>query len=267
MPDLQAILRIYRRRLLRFLRHRVGTPDAWGDIIGTLHADPELVFLDIGAHTGGTVQRIADECRNRIVAFEPTPDSIALLQQGFGLHPRIAIEPIALSDYSGTASFHLNANSQTNSLLENDNGNLRSFPNDVRHESTTEVQILRLDKWEATRPARDRFFMKLDVQGAELKVLHGAGNALEQTFGIYAECPLSPMYRDQAEFWQIHEFLSSRGFDLAQIYPCLKDSQGRACQTDALWLRFPDRGNTSDQKPPQHSSSNIQHLKPNPPCH
>lgn len=240
MPDLRALPRVFRRRLLRFLRRRVGTPDAWGDIIDTLRADPELVFLDIGAHTGGTVQRIADECTNRIIPFEPTPDSIATLQHRFGRHPRVSIEPVALSDHSGTAPFHLNANSQTNSLLENDHGNLRSFPNDVRHESTTEIRLLRLDEWEATRPARDRFFMKLDVQGAELQVLQGADNTLDRIIGIYAECPLSPMYKDQAEFWQIHEFLSSQGFDLAQIYPCLKDPQGRACQTDALWLRFPE---------------------------
>jgi FkbM family methyltransferase len=240
MSGFKSISRVVRRRLLRKARRFVKSPDAWGDIIDILNANPEALFLDIGAHTGGTVQRIHDECANRIVAFEPTESSRLEIERTFAQSPRVSVEPVALADVCGTASLHLNANTQTNSLLENAKGNLDSFPDDVRHLSQTEVDTLTLDAWRARHPVTAPLFLKIDVQGSELAVLQGALESLEQAIAVYAECPLAPMYENQGDFWQIHEMLLSRGFVLSQIYPCLKDRTGRACQTDALWIRLPE---------------------------
>jgi len=231
------MLRLLRRRILRLARRSIGSPDAWGDVIDLLRAAPSLTYLDVGAHIGLTVERITDECQNRIVAFEPTAASRAALDARVSRHPQVETLPFALSDQVGQATLHCNANAQTNSLLENDQGNLSSFPDDVRHTGTETIDTTTLDAWAARRPSTERFFLKLDVQGAELKVLHGAISTLPRIAAIYAECPLAPMYRGQGEFWDIHRFLQSHGFHLAEIYPCFKNPQGHATQTDALWLR------------------------------
>jgi FkbM family methyltransferase len=240
MPRFSSIPRVLRRRILRRIRRQTGSPDAWGDIIDFLNKHPRLIYVDIGAHIGRTVERVADECVNDIVAFEPTPQSRSKLQQRFSSHSRVIIDARAVSDHAGRLDLHLNSNEQTNSLLENAPGNLRSFPADVAHLSTTPVDTITLDEWRNTVASDRQMFLKLDVQGAELKVLRGAAETLGKTLGVYAECPLAPMYEDQGDFWQIHEFLSNEGFQLHEIYPCFKDPTGRACQTDALWLRLPD---------------------------
>lgn len=233
---LNRLVRTTKRNILCRARRFLKCPDAWGDIVDILRSDPDLVYVDIGAHHGVTAQIVHNACNNRIVAFEPTPRSYQFLQKKFQGCPRIELFQMALSDESGTAEIFINSNEQTNSLLDNDAGNRDSFGNQTSHHGKEKVRTVRFDDWASDR-RESRWLLKLDVQGVELKVLQGAEKCLEQTRAVYAECPLAPMYKGQSSFWEIHDHLQRGGFVLKEIYPCLHDGRGRAVQTDALWIR------------------------------
>src|ERR1043166_6990368 len=77
-------------------------------------------ILDVGAHHGYTVDKLLDYAPGaKIHAFEPTPDSAAVLRRRMNGRANVHVHKIALGDTTGTVDFHLNVGDQTNSLLEN----------------------------------------------------------------------------------------------------------------------------------------------------
>jgi FkbM family methyltransferase len=233
------IARTAARRVARFGRKMLRCPDAWHDIQSFLISQPEVVYIDVGAHIGITVDRILDECSNKVCAFEPTPESFAQLRRRTNRKKNFRCFNLGLTDSSGEAPFFINKNEQTNSILDNDKINEESLSSFTAHRSIVTIKTTTFDEWvECEKAHNATFFMKLDVQGAELRVLVGAMKSLPQIAGLYVECPLAPMYKGQATFWEINQFLENHGYILRNIYPCLRDLSGRAIQTDALWTRY-----------------------------
>lgn len=233
------LARLTARRIARFGRKLLRCPDAWHDVQSFLTSHPEVVYIDVGAHIGMTVDRILDECSNKVCAFEPTPESFAQLSRRTNHRNNLRCFNLGLTDSTGEAPFFINNNEQTNSILDNDKVNEECFSSFTTHRSIVAIRTTTFDDWVACEKAHNTtFFMKLDVQGAELKVLVGAIKSLPQIAGLYVECQLAPTYKGQATFWEINQFLENQGYILRNIYPCLRDLSGRAIQTDALWTRY-----------------------------
>jgi FkbM family methyltransferase len=86
---------------------------------------------------------------------------------------------------------------------------------------TATIETRRLDDI-ADCPAGD--YLKLDVQGAELDVLRGAGKSLASAVVIELEAEFVPLYENQPLFGDIQVFLAARGFMLHKLI----DISGRA---------------------------------------
>lgn len=82
----------------------------------------------------------------------------------------------------------------------------------LRLAGTAEVATRSLNSWhaEAGRPEID--FVKLDVQGAELEILNGAGDLLPAALGVEAEVNFVPCYEGQPLFADVDTFLRRRDF-------------------------------------------------------
>ena len=74
---------------------------------------------------------------------------------------------------------------------------------------TSTVQTRRLDDIPETEGVD---FLKLDVQGGELLVLHGAEARLKDALVIHTEVEFVPLYKGQPLFADIDSFLRARGF-------------------------------------------------------
>ncbi len=233
------------RRLVRRARgklyRKLGVPDAFNDIVQLARASQPTLFLDIGCFQGNTVQRFRESgITCPIVGFDPLAENIEIASKKLEGQPDIRWVTTAVSDVAGESNFFVNANVQTSSLLENDEGNVHFLSADTQHERRIAVKMTTLDDWQgASGLDAARTIIKCDVQGAEFRVIQGGQRLFaDWVVGFYAEVQLRRMYQGQPGLEELNKVLEG-DFDLVlhNIYQCLHDQEGRALQTDALWVK------------------------------
>src|SRR6185312_10848274 len=82
--------------------------------------------------------------------------------------------------------------------------------------SKSEVQTSRLDDLLGGIPAVD--FLKLDIQGFELRALQGAERVLARTAMIQCETEFVPIYYGQPLFAQVEMHLRAHGFEFLDFH-------------------------------------------------
>lgn len=160
---------------------------------------PGDTFLDVGSHVGlyaiGAAGRVG--ARGRVVAFEPTPDTIRKLTRNLALNAlaqRVRIEQVAISDAPGTVSFTTSGTSMMNSIFAGTPEGHRRPGGPPR---SIQVRTAMLDAY--VRPS-ERTVAKIDTEGHELAVLRGAGALLASPARIFVE--LHPWaWPDEAAVW------------------------------------------------------------------
>jgi FkbM family methyltransferase len=127
--------------------------------------------IDAGAHCGDILRHLLRlSPRGEHWAFEPIPNLALQLRRRF---PRARVEPVALSDFSGTAVFHFlpEAAAYSSLLARGDveaGQPVRLLP----------VQVRRLD--DVIPEDLPIALIKIDVEGAEAALLRGAARLLER---------------------------------------------------------------------------------------
>lgn len=136
-----------------------------------------MTVLDLGAHHG-FYTLLASKCvgRNgRVIAFEPSPRERKALHLHLKLNrcKNVEVQEFALGDKRTTADLHVVEDSEAgcNSLRR---------PDTQAKTTPIPVSIVRLDDWLADNEIERVDFIKLDVEGAELATLKGAGSLLER---------------------------------------------------------------------------------------
>jgi len=224
------------RKLVHGIKNQIGAPDAFFDLAKLIRTQQPAAVLDVGCHLGKTISRILEQNQVQIHGFEPTSSVFEKVSSSFDNNSLVAIHNVALSNATGTATFHNNNNEQTNSLLDNDVGN-ESLGDITKHVGVETINTIRLDEWVTEHLPVGNLIIKSDIQGAEGLMLEGG----QQTFrnrvlGFYSEAQIAPMYEGQADFFKLQKMLTELGFFLHNIYPCYHDQHGRALQTDAFWI-------------------------------
>jgi len=74
------------------------------------------------------------------------------------------------------------------------------------------VQTVTLDSLMKRHSSKPPFFLKIDVQGAELDVLMGAEETLQSADFVLLEVSLFEFFKGGPQFFDILEFMNSRGF-------------------------------------------------------
>jgi FkbM family methyltransferase len=194
-----------------------------------LPRDPSLV--DIGAAKGDFTSSFLEVFPEvRALLFEPTRESVLLLQERFRENPQIKILGYAVGNTKRTAALHSYKQSENNSLLISLVQNTESLEPGVKVET--------LDDCLAQAGMLSRVdIVKIDTQGTDLKVLQGAQKTIEryQPF-ILAEAIFVPLYDGQDSYYGILDFMRQQEYRLAGIFETHSTQQGLLAFADLLFL-------------------------------
>lgn len=175
-----------------------------------------ITLVDVGAadELPSPWARIASSDLH-VVAFEPDDRSPV---NSVGKVTKIAA---ALGHSASSATLHLVRKPQCSSLYLPNMELLRRYPDADRFEvvETADLQLDRLDVALERAGVRDVDAMKLDVQGAELDVLRGAGPILDDLLVLDIEVEFLAVYLGQPLFFEVDEFLRGAGFVLVDLRP------------------------------------------------
>lgn len=187
-----------------------------------------LVILDIGACEGEESIRYARAfARARVFAFEPLPANQDLIRMNLTLYPsggRIELVPVALAAKAGEAEFHVSSGRPSEAFAGadwnygNKSSSLLAPASDqpmhgwIEFKESIRVRTETLANFWAAHRLNRVDFMHLDVQGAELQVLQGAGDLLRRVTALWLEVAEQELYRGQALRAEIDHFLRARGF-------------------------------------------------------
>lgn len=150
---------------------------------------PDMVFVDVGANLGLYTALGMRRLRHpgRIIAIEPDPVSAAFLQSTIQANtpnhqtPHVSAHQVALSDTQGYLNLYRNPENK---------GDNRIYPDPLCPDAIP-VPTTTLDALLADEGIASIDFIKIDVQGAEAKVIAGAKGVLANS----PECIL------MSEFW------------------------------------------------------------------
>lgn len=194
--------------------------DAFSDQARLLDAKKVKTIFDVGANTGGTINKYANLFPNaKIFGFEPFEETFKILGNSTIHNPNVSLHQLAISDNIGEETFYVNQGVDTNSLLPSIHQGNRL---DAQTKTVREIRVKTdtIDHFSSKREISKIDILKLDIQGAELKALEGAGNLIktENLSLIYLEVSFVQIYRDQVLFHEVFNYLNSNGFSLIDIY-------------------------------------------------
>ena len=196
------------------------------------------VIFDVGAHLGVTYTKYRKFFpRAEIHLVEPFAASAERLRSQTKNDPCSYLHQIALSNHDGERTLHVNAASSTNSL-----SSLRMSAsstwnsNKLKQVGKITVDVLTLDRLCKEIDIKFIDILKIDVQGAELSVLQGAKNLLEnQRIGLLQfEFIVVDTYENQDPFSEYLALLESYNYQLIDIYQPLRRN-GQLLQFDLLF--------------------------------
>ena len=186
----------------------------------------KLTIIDCGA-AGGSFQEWASLADKIVIhGFDPNKDECQRLNEDAkakGLQHYYY--PFLIAGDSEKRSFYLTNKGDSNSLFRPDDQLIARFKQKycdhqwistsetVGHKETIQVGTTSLKTWAHQHSILYIDFIKLDVQGAELEILKGAGNLLNSVICMNIEVWFVPVYKEQPLFADIDIFVRNKQFD------------------------------------------------------
>ncbi len=207
----------------RFLAARLA-------LAGRVHQYPEIQALrrflmafrvdcvfDVGANRGQYAAMLRRDAgfSGTILSFEPNPEIFGELSRRAASDRHWHVFNIALSDFDGTAGFHIMAADQFSSLKKPSGAQDAIFAERNKVTRTVDMQCRRLEGMLPELMAQHGFsrpFLKMDTQGHDLSVCEGAGEALGRMAGVQTELGVRPIYEGGTGYRDMIDWLAARGF-------------------------------------------------------
>jgi FkbM family methyltransferase len=204
----------------------------------SLVLDGADTVVDVGANVGAYARLVRTAgFEGRIVSFEPLPSAFRRLSQAAASDSQWTCLPIGLTDETGVETLNVSQNLVSSSFLTVTSREARDAPETavVDH---VEAQVATLDSLRDRLFApTERLFVKLDVQGAETRVLAGMPELLPQVVGIESELSILPLYEGQETLSRVVALLGEHGFRLIALEPEYRDLRsGELKQVNGLFV-------------------------------
>jgi len=168
-------------------------------------------ILDIGANQGQFAELARKLWPKTIIhSFEPLPQDFAILEKRFEGDSAWYGHNVALSDVEGEVEFNVSSFTQSSSILEMGDLHKTTWPFSADN-SKIKVKAITLDSI-APNICTSNYLVKIDVQGAELKVISGGINTIKNAAVCYIEASFFELYIGQPLFFDIMKRMDELGF-------------------------------------------------------
>ena len=215
--------------------------DPFQDQQALLSGRSVISILDIGANIGDITAAYRSVFPEAVIyGFEPFPAAFDQYRRRFEGNRFVRPIQSAVGRQAGTATFYVNHNNVTNSCLPaaREARYWAESPSDIELLTSLQVPLITLDDFCRQQGITEIQILKMDVQGAELHVLEGASEKLNEgsILLVYTEMLFVPLYERQAFFYEIARFLSQFGYTLFDVYNGTHGQSGNLKWADGLFL-------------------------------
>lgn len=194
--------------------------------------------VDVGANVGQFAELA---CRAfpeaTVYCFEPIPECFAKLQTRLAGVPSVFLHNVALADEPGMFTLVRNPYSPSSSLLEMEPLHVKEFPWTAGGKPLA-VPVSTLDAVLAGRTLATPLLIKIDVQGAEDRVIAGGRGTLGRASVAIVETSFEALYKGQPLFNDVNALMHREGFRYTGEFGQLTSPKdGRILQADAVFVR------------------------------
>lgn len=210
---------------------RAYEPDKF-DLIGRILSE-DSNFLDVGANKGDFTlfaARLAP--KGRVLAFEPEAANCSWIRRSVAAngYRNVELFELALSDTDGEATLHLGRYSGWHSLVG---------PEAQSQGGERQVITRRLDTVLRDAGLRDVDVVKIDVEGAELKVLDGARETLARNRRLVVLVDIHPTRGVTPD--DVFRLLQEHGYEVRDIRRPLEALTSPGEQSKEIVAARPER--------------------------
>jgi FkbM family methyltransferase len=193
---------------------------------------PQGILLDVGAYHGDFTKSLL--VSNKIqfsLLFEPNIENLAHLRRVFVNDSRVNIVSAAVSDSMSEVDFYYTSDLATGSVLQYEDSNQNYTATEIKK---TTVKQITLDHYFSNNFVDTPIsIVKIDTQGADLKVLMGAKSVLKKYHPLLViELIFIDLYKQQAQPHDFLNWLSNQGYSLGGMFNNYYTEDG--------WLAFAD---------------------------
>ncbi|MBV9834186.1 MAG: FkbM family methyltransferase [Alphaproteobacteria bacterium] len=197
--------------------------------------------IDVGANVGQYRDFLRDRVlyEGPIVSFEPVGRHIEILRNRAKGDRDWHVEGYALGSKSGAMPINVMASDQFSSFLEPDHSRVSDFGTLNVPCSTELVAVRTLDQILPTLRQQLGFFrpyLKIDTQGYDIEVLHGAEESLPAISALQTEASVIGIYKSMPSYMDTIRYLNERGFEITGLYPISRDRSLRLVEFDCVMI-------------------------------
>lgn len=182
--------------------------------------------LDVGANRGQFAHNLRRTgYQGHICSFEPIEDDYAFLCTSFRQDRKWAGYNYALGNETTQRTFHIAEECTVMSSFlkpKSDGWKLREVSVQMKRLDTVFQDVIT-----ATGLREPRVFLKMDTQGFDLEVIHGAEGCIDQVVGIQSEVSVRPIYVGMPHYLDALRVYEQLGFELHGLAEVARDPAQR----------------------------------------
>lgn len=207
-------------------------------LISYLNKNKISSCFDVGANTG-QFAKLFRSCgfKGEIISFEPQKIAYKKLSEISKNTSLWKAVNLGLGDENGFFSLNVSRNSVSSSILQINDLHTIAAP-ESEYIFKEDITVKRLDNYLQEINFNEKFFLKIDAQGFESKILDGAEGCFDQIYAIQLETACLPLYNGELLYNEMIKKIEAKGFFLTSIENGFADElTGKLLQIEVIFLR------------------------------